>query len=48
VDLRLVPTKIPKYQLFDLENDPGELENLIEAQRPLADGMIQRLQEAIE
>ena len=48
IDLRLVPTKIPKYQLFDLENDPGELENLIEAQRPLADGMIQRLQEAIE
>jgi arylsulfatase A-like enzyme len=48
VDLRLVPTKIPKYQLFDLENDPGELENVVQDHRRLADGMIQRLQEAIE
>jgi arylsulfatase A len=47
VELRLTATKIPKYQLFDLDSDPGESRNVIEEHRSLADGMIERLQEAI-
>lgn len=47
VELRLTPTKLPKYQLFDLESDPGETRNLIEQRREIADGMIERLQLAI-
>lgn len=46
--LRLTPTKIPKYQLFDLQVDPGETKNLFQEQSQIADGMIERLNRAIQ
>jgi len=48
VELRLTPTKIPKYQLFDLQTDPGETSNIIENQKELADAMIDRLQKSLQ
>ncbi|MFM8573390.1 MAG: sulfatase family protein [Pirellula sp.] len=48
VELRLTPTKIPKYQLFDLEQDPGENNNVYQEQRQIAEAMIDRLQQVIQ
>ncbi len=48
VELRLVPTKIPKLQLFDLEKDPSESQNVIESHRDIADAMLDRLQATIK
>lgn len=48
VELRLVPTKIPKLQLFDLQSDLGENQNVIDEHRDVADGMLERLQKIIE
>ena len=48
LELRLTPTKLPKYQLFDLDADPGETTNLVDAHPQIAEQMVQRLQEAIE
>jgi len=48
VELRLVPTKIPKLQLFDLQSDLGENQNVIDEHRDIADGMLERLQKIIE
>jgi hypothetical protein len=48
VELRLVPTKIPKLQLFDLQSDLGESQNVIDEHRDVADGMLERLQKIIE
>lgn len=46
--LRLEPTKLPKYQLFDLDADPGEEEDLFEANSEFAKPMIERLQKIID
>jgi arylsulfatase A-like enzyme len=48
VELRLTPTKVPKYQLFDLEVDPGESIDLLEKNPEQARGMIERLQKTID
>jgi arylsulfatase A len=48
LELRLTPTKLPKYQLFDLDTDPGETTNLVDSHPQIAEQMVQRLQEAIE
>jgi hypothetical protein len=48
LELRLVPTKIPKLQLFDLQSDLGENQNVIDEHRDIADGMLERLQKIIE
>jgi hypothetical protein len=40
--------KIPKLQLFDLQSDLGENQNVIDEHRDIADGMLERLQKIIE
>jgi arylsulfatase A-like enzyme/Tfp pilus assembly protein PilF len=35
----------PRPELYDLQNDPGETQNLFETRRPLGDSMLARLQE---
>lgn len=47
VDLRLVPTPQPEYQLFDLENDPGETTDLSARRPEIAEAMRQRLDQLI-
>ncbi|MFM8400882.1 MAG: sulfatase, partial [Pirellula sp.] len=48
VELRLTPTKVPKYQLFDLESDPSESLDLFDKNPEQARGMIEGLQKTID
>jgi arylsulfatase A len=48
VELRLTPSKVPKYQLFDLDSDPSESRDLIEQNPELAQAMIEELQKTID
>ncbi|MCE2810031.1 MAG: sulfatase-like hydrolase/transferase, partial [Planctomycetaceae bacterium] len=48
VELRLTPTKLPRYQLFDLESDPSESNDLFEEKPEQAQSMIGRLQKTID
>ena len=44
VELRLTPVKFPQYQLFDLESDPGEQNNLFDQQPQLANELLTELE----
>ncbi|MFM7926815.1 MAG: arylsulfatase, partial [Pirellula sp.] len=48
VELRLTPTKVPKYQLFDLESDPSESLDLFDKNPEQARGMIEGLKKTID
>ncbi len=47
VNKKLARTKVPKYQLFNLNSDPGEKTNLIEQNSDIASEMKSRLEELI-
>ncbi|MEM9645524.1 MAG: sulfatase-like hydrolase/transferase [Planctomycetota bacterium] len=47
VELRLVPTPVPEFQLFDLNSDPGETINVIDQNPEIASQMKQELDELI-
>jgi arylsulfatase A-like enzyme len=47
VSLRLVNTKVPQFQLFDLSNDPGEKRNVIEANPEIAMSIKKQLNKII-
>ncbi|MBL8818344.1 MAG: arylsulfatase [Planctomyces sp.] len=44
VNLRLVSTELPKYQLFDLDSDPGETRDLIQEYPDQAEQMKRQLE----
>lgn len=48
VQLRLVPTSIPNYQLFDLSQDPSETNDCLATHPEIAEGMRTRLQALID
>lgn len=48
VEKQLETTVAPQYQLFDLAQDPGETENMMEGQAAVAAIMISRLEKIIE
>ena len=48
VELRLTPTQLPRWQLFDLSRDPGERHNVIEQFPDRADAMRRLLDELID
>jgi arylsulfatase A len=47
VERKLATTKVPRFQLFDLEKDPGETTDLLERQPEAAEKMKQRLAELV-
>ncbi len=47
VEQKLVNTEVPKFQLFDLEKDPAEQNNVIDAHPEVAERMKTRLEEII-
>jgi arylsulfatase A len=47
VERKLATTKVPRFQLFDLEKDPGETTDLLERQPEVAEKMKQRLAELV-
>lgn len=48
VQLRLVPTEIPEWQLFDLQEDPGESNNVIDKHPDIALPLKRKLQKLLE
>jgi arylsulfatase A len=48
VELRLTPSKGPKYQLFDLDSDPSESKDLFEQNPELGQAMLAELQKTID
>lgn len=48
VELRLSPTKLPKFQLFDLEQDPEERQNVIDQHSEVAESMRMQLEAIIK
>lgn len=48
VELRLVPTDLPTWQLFDLEADPNERQNVIDQHPEQADRLREQLQRVID
>ncbi|MEM6692075.1 MAG: arylsulfatase [Planctomycetota bacterium] len=48
VETKLANTKVPKYQLFDLDLDPDESQNVIDQFPDVAEAMKKRLQEIID
>lgn len=48
VELRLSPTKLPKFQLFDLEQDPEERHNVIDQHADVAETMRMQLEAIIK
>jgi arylsulfatase A len=47
VEAKLANKPVPKYQLFDLSNDPAEKHNVIEDYPDVAEKLISRLDEII-
>ncbi len=48
VESRLVNTRVPRFQLFNLSNDPGERNNLFEARSDVAKRLVDQLDKIIE
>lgn len=48
VELRLVNTRVPQFQLFDLSQDPGEKHNIIDQHPDVAGRLKQQLQQLID
>jgi len=44
----LVPTEIPEWQLFDLQEDPGESNNVIDKHPDIALPLKRKLQKLLE
>ena len=48
VEQELANTTVPKYQLFDLDADPSEKNNLYDTETEQAKALTKKLQEAID
>jgi hypothetical protein len=46
--LRLVPTEIPEWQLFDLQEDPGESQNVIDQHPEIALPLKRKLERLLD